>query len=602
MSRPATVDENAGLYDPLAGLALRIAQDLPPLLLQQGARVEPEWLRMQLDSTAEGRADFSVALHRPARAHHLDPTSLAREVAAGFTLSPGFVSASAENGFLNFHADPLEIATRTLGSVQALGEQYGRSARPGPPVCVEHTSANPTGPFHIGRVRNGLIGDSLARTLATAGSRVTTQYYVDDVGRQAAMITWIWTKPLDSWPAPIRATLPEDGARPETEKPDQWWGRPYPAVSEWIKAHPEAATEVMQLSRSLEAGTLPPGHHRLMEEILSGMLASLGRIGVRFDEMVWESSFIEDGSVAAAVARLRAAPHAVTEPNGAQAIDASGYGLPKESARIIVARADGTTLYHTRDVAYHLKKFERFPRVIDILGQDHHLHTRTLDALLTEIGESRRAEYLVYQDVTVPQGGRMSTRKGTAVALDELLDEAVARARKEVLARREDLSDAEVGSIAESVAVGAVRYHILRVAAEKSVAFRWEDALSFEGRSGPFLQYAYARASSILRKAEAGPAPLSFDARQFREASESLLLRRIARLPSIVGYVARTGHIHTLAQHAHDTAEQFNRFYQSVPVLSSAQERQSRIALVAAFRQTLGNMLAMLGVERLERM
>jgi arginyl-tRNA synthetase len=302
------------------------------------------------------------------------------------------------------------------------------------------------------------------------------------------------------------------------------------------------------------------------------------------------------------VERLRKAPHAVVEANGAGAIDATTYHLPKEDARIIVTRADGTSLYVTRDVAYHLAKLARFPRVIDVLGQDHLLHAKTLLALLTELGEARAPEFVLYQYVVLPDGGKMSTRQGTAVFLDDLLDEAVERARKEILARREDLGADEVESIAAKLGGSAVRYHIVRVAPDKAVRFAWEDALSFEGRSGPFAQYSYARASSILRKAGSTPTAWTGRASEVASAPERALVRTISRFPGLVAYAARTAHVHTIAGYAHDLAETFNRFYQDVPVLRAEVERESRLALVQAARQTLGNTLELLGLDRLEAM
>ncbi len=464
---------------------------------------------------------------------------------------------------------------------------------------MEHTSANATGPFHIGRVRNALIGDTLARSLRAAGTPLTTQYYVDDLGRQAAMITWIWAKPLAEWPDEIRATM--EGASPD-EKPDHYRGRPYPAVSAYLKSHPEAAQEVAELVHGLETGKAPPEHRALAQEILDGMVASLARLGVSFDEFVWESDLVRSGAVDHVLQRLQHAPHARKEENGAWAIDTATYGLPKEQTHVVFQRGNGTSLYISRDVAYHLTKFARFGWVIDVLGQDHQLHARTLGALLAEIGEPRRPDFIIYQDITVPDGGRMSTRGGSAVWLDQLLAEAVDRARKEVLARREGLAPEEVEHIAEAVATGAVRYHILRVAPEKPVVFRWEDALSFEGRSGPFCQYSYARASSVLRKPEAGSPPYAFDAERLIEPDEAALVRLIARLPRTVEQSARRAHVHAIAGYAHDVADRFNRFYHAVPVLRSGEEKASRVALVAAVRQTLGNSLDLLGIPRLETM
>jgi len=554
--------------------------------------------QLSLDEGLEGEVAFPC--HRSAQAAKRSPAELASALAAAFPSSPLVRTVSAKGAYVNFRVDSESLARATLELVLSRGNRYGHGEPVGPPVVVEHTSANPTGPFHIGRVRNGIIGDTLARILRASGTPVTTQYYVDDMGRQAAMITWIWSKPRESWPEPIRKAV--DGEEALGEKSDLHRGRPYPAVSAYLKEHEDAREEVARLVQQLESGDVPAEHRALAETILKGMLESLSRLRITFDEFVWESDLVRDGSVNRVFERLRACPHAIQEPNGAWAIDASSHGLPKESTHLVFQRGNGTSLYITRDVAFHLARFARFARIIDVLGQDHQLHARCLNALLEEIGESRRPEFVIYQDITVPEGGRMSTRGGSAVWLDHLLDEAVDRARAEVLARREDLADSDVERIAEAVATGAIRYHIVRAAPDNPVVFRWEDALSFEGRSGPFLQYSYARASGVLRKGEALQPPYPFDAARLTQPDEAALIRILSRFPRTVVYAARTAHVHAVAGYAHELADQFNRFYHAVPVLRSTEERASRIALVAAMRQTLGNALDLLGISPLDAM
>jgi arginyl-tRNA synthetase len=593
-----------GSADPWRELVRSVTTRLSAVLAELGASVDAEQIRRELEDPPTLPVDLAFPAHRAAAAAGAAADAFARDLAARSPPIPGIVAVEANGAYVNFLADPVALARETLDLVFSWRDRYGHGSDDLGPVCVEHTSANPTGPFHIGRIRNALIGDTLARCLSAAGYRVTTQYYVDDVGRQAALITWIWSKPIEAWPPEVRATLGEPPKlTPDGEKPDRYWGRPYAAASAFAKQHPDAGAEVTELAARLEAGEAIPLHRELAQRILGGMLASLGRLGVGFDELVWESDLVRDGSVARVVERLRHAPHAVREENGAWALDTSSYGLPKERARVIVTRANGTSLYPTRDVAYHLRKFARFPRVLDVLGTDHLLHARTLSAMLAEIGEARTPEFVIYQYITSPDGGKMSTRAGTAVYLDDLLDEAVRRARDEVLSRREDLPDADVDRIAERVGAGAVRYHILRVAPEKTVRFRWEDALSFEGRAAPFVQYSYARAASILRKAERDRPPYPFRSEAFQAETERSLVRAISRLPGRVAYVARTAHVHALAGYAHELAETFNRFYQEVPVLrADGDARDSRLALVAATRQTLGNTLELLGVPRLETM
>jgi arginyl-tRNA synthetase len=586
--------------DPWAPFLDEIVDRLREAAASVSLAATDELLRELLDTEGGPEGDVALPVHRLAAGGRRAPPDLASDLARAIPGAGRLRSVTSKGAYVNFRVDPEQLTQRTLSLVFERGARYGHWDTSGERECVEHTSANPTGPFHIGRVRNAIIGDTLARARRAAGRPVTTQYYVDDMGRQAAMITWIWSKPRAEWPEPIRRAV--DGEETPGEKPDRHRGRPYPAISAYLKDHEDARNEVADIVRAVEHGQ-PPAHHReLTEQILGGMLESLARLRIRFDEFVWESDFLRDGSVDRVLDRLRAAPHALKEPNGAWAIDAASYGLPKETTHVVVQRADGTSLYVTRDLAYHLAKFARFSEVVDVLGQDHQLHARTLSALLAELGEERRPTFVIYQDITVPDGGRMSTRGGSAVWLDQLLAEAVERARRAVLARREDLGASDVDRIAEAVATGAVRFHIVRVAPEKPVVFRWEEALSFEGRSGPFLQYSFARASSVLRKGAADQGPYPFDPARLAEADERSLVTVLARFPRTVAYAARSHHVHAIAGYAHDLADQFNRFYHAVPVLRSGEERPSRIALVAAARQTLGNALELLGIERLETM
>jgi arginyl-tRNA synthetase len=590
----------AGTWDPIAPFLESFRTVVETALRVKGAEIPAGGLAGMIDAAGGPEGDFALPLHRFAAALRQRPDEFAAELASVTGPAEGLSAVTAKGAYVNGSIVPAALTSSTLGLALARGARYGFSDAPGPSTCIEHTSANPTGPFHIGRVRNAIIGDTLARITRATGAPVTTQYYVDDMGRQASLITWIWTKPRAEWPAEIRDVV--EGHEVAGEKPDAVRGRPYPPSSAFIKTHPEAQAEVQEIVRRIEEGDAPPEHRALAQEILGGMLASLGRLGISFDEFVWESDLNRDGSVEAVLEKLRKAPHAVQEENGAWAIDTGSYGLPKESSRVVFQRGNGTSLYVTRDVAYHLTKFARFATVLDVLGQDHQLHARTLDALLAEVGEPRRPAFLIYQDITVPGGGRMSTRSGSAVWLDALLEEAVERARKEVLARREDLTDTDVDRIAEAVATGAIRFHVIRVAAEKPVVFRWEDALSFEGRSGPFVQYSYARASSMLRKSGIENGPFPFDAAQLTDPDELALVRVLAHFPSTVDHAARTRHAHAVAGYVHELADQFNRFYHAVPVLKSEAERPSRIALVAAVRQALGNGLDLLGVPRLETM
>src|SRR5256886_6767782 len=283
------------------------------------------------------------------------------------------------------------------------------------------------------------------------------------------------------------------------------------------------------------------------------------------------------------------------EEDGARYLDLTGFGLEGDAAKYFFVRRDGTSLYTTRDIAYHLNKMGRCDVAGDVLGEDHKLTFQRLKAAFRLMGIDWAPETIFYAFVNLPEG-RMSTRKGRVVYLDDLIDEAIDRAYAEVAKRREDLPEVKKREIAQTIGVSAVRYNIVRVQAEKAITFRWEEALAFEGNSSPFLQYAHARACSILAKSNgSGPG----DSRLLIHPQEQRLLRRIAKFPSGLRDAALGRRVHSVAGEASEFAAQFNQFYRDCPVLTAEPEslRDARIELVSAAPIVLHNALECLGLK-----
>jgi len=247
-------------------------------------------------------------------------------------------------------------------------------------------------------------------------------------------------------------------------------------------------------------------------------------------------------------------------------------------------------------VAYHIDKGNRADRMLDVLGEDHRLQSKAVSIMLDILGH-KVPDVLFYAFVGLPEG-RMSTRKGRVVYLDDLMDEAVDRAYEEVKKRRDDLSEDEMREIAGAVGISAIRYNIIRVQPEKRMVFRWEDALNFEGESAPFIQYSYARASSIIRKA--GDFERVYSA---TEDGEWALLRKISDYPELIRDAADKKRPHMVASYLRDLASAFNDFYRDYPVLSAEGDvRDARLTLTDAFRTVMRNGMKALGIQVLERM
>ena len=504
----------------------------------------------------------------------------------------------AAGPYVNFLPSEAYFAA-TLAAGQR--DSYGRLAPTGDRVVVEHTSANPTGPIHVGRARNPIIGDAVANVLEFAGNDVERHYYVNDAGRQMAVFTWAYETFDES-------DLPE----PKRDRVEYDLVRYYRTGNEYLEeAAPEERTEaeaeIESIMQGLEAGD-EAAYERVstvVDQVLSGMRECLARLPAEFDEFVRETKFMRDGSTEDVVDRLKDLDGAVYEEGAWQ------LTFEDIEKNLVFLRSDGTSLYPTRDLAHHEWKFDNYDRAVTVLGEDHELQARQLRRTLELLGDdTEQLDQVLYSYVNLPEG-KMSTRRGTGIDLDDLLDEAVDRARDEVQERLDDrprddnLGEADIERIAHQVGVGAVRYDIVSKQPSKAITFEWERALDFEAQSAPYVQYVHARACGILAEAEAAgvdPDPnvgsAGLDAPEERD-----LLRVIARFPGVIERAADDLEPHRVATYTREFAETFNAFYRECSVLNAeGDRRRGRLALVAAARHTVANALNALGVAAPESM
>jgi len=524
------------------------------------------------------------------------PPQVAGEIADAIDLSAADLVAdvSTQGPYVNFTPSDAYFQG-TLEDAQA--DEWGRLPDTGESVVVEHTSANPTGPVHVGRARNPILGDALARILDFAGYDVTKEYYVNDAGRQMAVFTWAYETFDES-------DLPE----PERDKPDYDFVRYYRKGNEFLEegdpaAVAEAEAEIASIIEGLDEGdedTLERTSE-VVDTVLGGMQETLGRLPAEFDEFVKETRFLRDGSTHEVVDRLQDSEYAFKE-EGAWQLDLDDWDIEQS---FVFLRSDDTTLYTTRDLAHHEWKFDSFDSAITVLGEDQELHANKLEAALDILGnDTDQLEAVFYAWVNLPGGESMSTRQGTGVDMDDLLDEAVSRAEDAVRSRLDDrirgddLTEADVERIARQVGIGAVRYDIVSKQPTKAITFDWEDALDFEGQSAPYVQYAHARACGI--SAEAGDLEPRLDAAPLDTQAERDLLEGIARFPAVVEAAAADREPHQVATFAREFVDTFNAFYRSCPVVSDDVDDDTaaaRLALVDAARNTLANALGVLGIE-----
>lgn len=485
----------------------------------------------------------------------------------------------ALRGYVNFFINHRKVAKTVIRQINEMGDDFGKLKSKSIKVIVEHTSANPNGPLHVGRARNPIIGDTVARLLKFGGYEVRTQYYIDDMGKQVAILFW-GVKNLR--------------ISPENKKPDHFYVNFYQKAVNLMEKDEKIKEEIGRIIERCEKGD-----KKILEEIeevyskvLEGITESLRNLNIEIDEFVKESKFILDGSTQEVIRKIEKSPYAGKEGKAIY-IDLEPFGIHGREKKFYLTRSDGTSLYATRDIAYHIWKAEQADKMINILGEDHKLEAKFVEIALKLLNK-KIPEVIFYSFVSLPEG-KMSTRKGRVIYLDDLIEEAINRAREEV--RKREIDREKIEYIARNVAIGAIRYNIVKVRAEKPIIFKWEDALNFEGQSAPFIQYSHARCCSILKKSKYSG---DYDG-EYEHESEIKLIKAIAMFPEVVKEGIESRNPSIIAEYAYDVASKFNAFYRDCRVIGSKQEK-SRIALVNATRQVLRNTLFILGITALEEM
>jgi arginyl-tRNA synthetase len=561
---------------------------------------------------------------------------------------------TAGKGYINFHTNFPELSRVTLESARTMADSYGfvKTQKP-ETVIVEHTSANPISPIHIGQARNPVLGDSLARILSARGHSVARHFYVDDVGRQAAVVAYGYEK-LDK-PAPqdkadrfigiiytltsciieinrLKDAIENTGANASEavqqlrRQLDEWVAiaaeleNKHPALFnqllERIGGDTTAEATVNRLNRAYEAGE--EAAKNLIREVcqlsLEGIKETLTKVGIVFDAWDWESDFAWNSDVAKTLEALKKTGYVfregpVLEFDANKVVEdfelkqALGLREDYELPSLTLVRADGTSLYTTRDIPYTLWKFKRAKQVINVVGMEQKLSQQQLKLALWALGHIEQAKNLIHfahNLVTLP-GYRMSSRRGRYITFDEVTNEAVNRARDEVEKRSPHLSEQAKREIAETVGIGALKYALVEVDPIKPVVFTWDRVINFERNSAPYIQYSHARACSILRKAtDSGTA----DYASLDTPLEHDLILTLARFPETFIDSAENLKPNAIADYANALADKFNSFYNALPVIKAKPKALSdaRIGLVEAISIVLQNSLGLIGIIAPQRM
>ncbi len=556
------------------------------------------------DEQRDERRDDQKRKPVPARAQEM-----AEQVKGQIGSVEGVSRVDAVKGYLNVYYRTSEYAQRVVDEVLASRADFGRGAAKGERVMVEYAQPNTLHSIHIGHARNTVLGEALARLTEFAGFETIRASYPGDLGLGVITVMWMYEKfykgqepqgvhERGQWLLKLYVEANVLLEKKENETPEQT------AQREAYEA------ERREMYRKYDAGDASVRElWRVTREWALEELQDVLRIlDVKMDVWFYESEVDEPSK--AIVEELIAKGIADDErPQGGAVIVKidEKLGLTKEKYRTnVILRRDGTTLYLTKDLALAKVKFEKYhvDRSIYVVDVRQSLHLQQAFAILKLWGfpQAEKCYHLGYGFVSLPEGA-MSSRRGRVVLFKEVYDEAIKRVLAVESERSGNVPEGEREEIAKQIGLGALVYSMLAVDNNKDIVFDINEALSFDGRTGPYIQNAHVRANSILKKSKVESqksgdlGPLTFDYELTKHEIE--LIEQISQFPAKVQQAANEYRPLVMAQFAYDLANAFHSFYHAVPVLQTEDEKikNARLSLVAAAKQTIANALRLLDVQ-----
>ncbi|MHA2321437.1 MAG: arginine--tRNA ligase [Candidatus Thorarchaeota archaeon] len=564
------------------------------------------------------------------------------ELEAHAAEEPMIKEVTTKGPYINIFFDHGKLAELTIGSVLELGGTYGHSQEfKGQRALIEYPAVNPSKPWHIGHARNAILGDTLCNILDWVGYDAVRLDYVNDLGLQIAQLIWKL----------LQVEEDENDA-----KYDHYLGHQYVEVQEAFENNESVQEEIREVSRKLE--DLDSKEAKLSAKMVTRCIKAQNetsyRLGIYHDYQVWESAIAHSGFLELAQKMMLDSDNIFKLDEGEKAgcivADLSVIDEFKDlkDPYKILFRSDGTRTYTGADVALQLWKFGiiddpfkysifekqpndtivmrtdlqgkkvnrgKFDIVMNVIGSRQAHPQKMVYTILDILGyskESDNSHHIAYEFVGL-EDADFSGRHGTWIgySVDDVLDKATELARVEVDKRNPDEDDSFKDTVANQVAVGAVRYFMLNASPDRQITFRWNEALDFNGDAAPYLQYSHARAQRILEKAADGTAS-KLDLTILSTDAEFELVKAIAQLPEELLEVARSlkknvwgtsFSSNKITAYTYGLANLFSKFYDSCPVLKAEPDvRASRLALVSVFKMAMANCLTVLGIPVVNRM
>ncbi|MCR6515155.1 MAG: arginine--tRNA ligase [Clostridium sp.] len=529
--------------------------------------------------------DYAFPCFQLAKVMRKAPNMISEEI-AGKINREGFENVKAFGPYVNFFVDKASFSKETIETILKEGNDYGKSKiGEGKTVCVEYSSPNIAKPFHVGHLFSTSIGNSLYKLFEEEGYKVVGLNHLGDWGTQFGKLISAYNRWVDE------EALEKD---PITELL-----RIYVKFHDEAEKDPSLVDEGRMYFKKLEDGDKDAT--ALWERFRALSLKEFDRVydalNVKFDSLAGEAFYNDKMQVIIDELKEK---NLLVESNGAQVVMLDEYNMPP----CIVLKGDGATIYATRDLAAanYRKNTYDFDKCVYVVGSPQALHFKQFFKVLELAGKewAKDCVHVGFGLVKFPDGG-MSTRKGKVILLDELLSEAVSKTLEVINEKNPDLENKE--EVAKKIGYGAVLFTYLKNSREKDIIFDWKEILSFEGETGPYVQYSYARGNSILEKAN-GINLENPDYSLLNSKEEFELIKSLESFKKNIHQAIEKLEPSVISRYVIEVAKAFNKFYNAHSVLNLEDEnlKIARLSLVKASLQVIKNGLGLLGIEVVEKM
>ncbi len=523
------------------------------------------------------------------------PPVIAEDLVKKMTLSDSITRVENKGPYLNFFVNRADFNKDVVETVLRETKYYGKGKLKSKKVMIEYSQPNTHKAFHVGHLRNASLGDSIVRTMRAAGYKVTAANYIGDVGTHIAKCLWYYKK-FNKEPLPIN----DKG---------EWLGKLYTAANKKLKDAEESdesdvfdkykaeVSETLKLLEAPESNELIELWKETRQWSLDDFHDIYSWLNTDFDIDFFESDVEKEGKQLVEEFQKKGL---FKESDGALIVDLKEYDLDV----FLVLKSDGNSLYSTKDLALAAKKFREFDidTSLYVVGSEQRMYFKQLFKTLELMGFERAKDckHVAYELVMVPSG-KMSSRDGNVVLFSQLKSQVMKTLEAEIRSRHDDWSDQKVMHSAKIIGVGALRFGMVSQDLNKTIVFDLNEWLSFEGETGPYIQYAVARINSIFRKSvgEIG----EIDYALLNSSEEQKLVSKLAAYPEIVSRAADDQKPSLVARYVLDVAQDFNEFYHQKQILKAEGPlRGTRLSLALATKIVLTNGLNLLGIQCPEEM